>query len=88
MKSPMSIPYDEKFFDTLANSVLQSARAVVPLMLELIPAKSAVDFGCGQGAWLKACLENGVETVQGLDGDYVNRDKLLINRNQFRAVDL
>ena len=45
-------------------------------MLKLLPVRSVVDFGCGRGTWLKACLENGVETVLGLDGDYVNRDKL------------
>ncbi len=57
-------------------------------MLNLLPASSAVDFGCGRGTWLKACLENGVETILGLDGDYVDRDRLLIDREQFRAVDL
>jgi SAM-dependent methyltransferase len=67
---------------------LRSARAVVPIVLNLLSPKSVVDFGCGRGTWLKAWLENGVETALGLDGDYVDRDKLLIDRDQFRAVDL
>jgi hypothetical protein len=80
--------YNEPFFDKLTSASLASARAVVPIVLKLLPASSAVDFGCGRGSWLKACLENGVETILGLDGDYVNRDKLLIDRDQFRAVDV
>lgn len=88
MKARTSTPYDETFFDRLVHGAHVSAQVVVPVVLDLLPARSAVDFGCGQGAWLKACLENGIETVLGLDGDYVNRDKLLVDREQFRAVDL
>ena len=29
---------------------------------------SAVDFGCGTGTWLKACMELGCRTIQGFDG--------------------
>jgi SAM-dependent methyltransferase len=61
---------------------------VVPLVLEMLPVSSVVDFGCGRGTWLKACLENGVETVLGLDGDYVKTESLLLDQEQFRAVDL
>lgn len=88
MKAAPSTPYNETFFDKLVHGAHSSARAVMPVVLDLVPASSVVDFGCGQGAWLKACLENGIETVLGLDGDYVNRDKLLVDREQFRAFDL
>jgi SAM-dependent methyltransferase len=81
-------PYNKAFYDRVSDRSLTSARTVVPLLLEMLPIKSVVDFGCGRGAWLKACLENGVETVLGLDGDYVDRDKLLIEPAKFRAVDL
>jgi SAM-dependent methyltransferase len=88
MKAQAITPYDETFFNDQIGGALRSARAVIPEVLRLVPAKSIVDIGCGQGAWLKACLENGVETIVGLDGDYVNRDKLLIDREQFQAFDL
>jgi hypothetical protein len=29
---------------------------------------SAVDFGCGTGTWLKACIELECQTIQGFDG--------------------
>ena len=83
-----SNPYDQTFFDRLVDRSLASARAVVPTVLKPLPITSVVDFGCGRGAWLKAFLENGVETVLGLDGDYVDTDRLLIDADQFRGVDL
>ena len=86
--SSTTTPYDETFFDRLVHGAHSSARVVIPVVLDLLPARSVVDFGCGQGAWLKACLENGIQTALGLDGNYVNRDKLLVDREQFRAVDL
>ena len=88
VKAQKSIPYDEKFFDSQFEGALRAARAVIPIVLDLSPAKTVVDFGCGRGTWLRACLETGVETVLGLDGHYVNQDTLLIDRDQFRAVDL
>ena len=88
MKTQSITTYDDKFFDDQVAGALRSARAVIPEVLKLSSAKSVVDIGCGQGAWLKACVENGVETVLGVDGDYVNRDKLRIDQAQFRAADL
>ncbi len=88
MQSVTITPYDKAFFDNQVDESLCAARAVIPVVLRLLPATSAVDFGCGRGTWLKICLENGVETVLGLDGDYVQRDKLLIGPEQFRSVDL
>lgn len=81
-------PYDQAFFDQLVDDSLTSARTVMPIVLKPLQIKSVVDFGCGRGAWLKACLESGVETILGLDGDYVERDKLLVDSDQFRGVDL
>jgi cyclopropane fatty-acyl-phospholipid synthase-like methyltransferase len=63
MKAQATTPYDETFFNDQIGGALRSARAVIPEVLRLVPAKSIVDIGCGQGAWLKACLENGVETA-------------------------
>ena len=86
---PLTVtPYDETFFDSQVEHSMSAARTVIPVVLSLLPASSAVDFGCGRGTWLKACLENGVETILGLDGEYVQRDRLLISPDQFRSVDL
>ena len=81
-------PYDDAFFDEKEGDVLRSARVIVPLVLELVPARSVVDVGCGRGAWLSVFREHGVEQIAGLDGDHVNRERLLIDPALFDAVDL
>src|SRR4051794_27578159 len=80
--------YDAAFFDAQREESLRSARVVVPLLLNVIQPRSVVDFGCGVGAWLRAFEENGVTEFMGYDGDYVDRDRLLIPRERFCVTDL
>jgi SAM-dependent methyltransferase len=47
-----------------------------------------VDVGCGIGTWLQAFVELGIEDLLGVDGDYVDRSKLLISWSRFLAWDL
>jgi SAM-dependent methyltransferase len=60
----------------------------VPIVLKLIPARTVVDVGCGDGAWLAVFREFGVTDTLGLDGDYVPRGLLQIPQDQFIAADL
>ena len=80
--------YDKSFFDWLYTGALESARTVVPHARDLIHPRRIVDVGCGRGAWLRAFKEIGVEFIQGLDGDYVDRDTLLIPAESFVSADL
>lgn len=80
--------YTPAFFERLRERASPSAAAIVPLVLGLIPARSAVDVGCGEGAWLAAFRRCGIEDVFGIDGDYVDESALLIPRECFRAADL
>ncbi len=81
-------PYDAAFYAQQADESLRSARAVVPLVLDLVRPASVLDVGCGVGTWLRAFAENGVTDFLGLDGDYVNRADLRIPAERFRAADL
>jgi SAM-dependent methyltransferase len=80
--------YNELFFDYLTERSLQSARVIVPILLNFINPKSVIDIGCGEGAWLRAFQECGVKTIYGLDGPYIVQSKLLIDPVNFRIVDL
>jgi hypothetical protein len=80
--------YDRVFFDWLYAGALESARIVVPHVRDLIHPRRVVDVGCGRGAWLRAFGEIGVEFIQGLDGDYIDRDALLIPAESFVSADL
>lgn len=80
--------YTEHFFDKRQELALRSARAMVPIVVELLGPKSVVDVGCARGEWLSVYRELGVEDVVGVDGDYVDVDHLLIDRQSFHAQDL
>ena len=43
---------------------------------------------CGLGTWLHACRDLGVEDIIGVDGPYVNIDKLHIAKHEFFSADL
>lgn len=81
-------PYDAEFYDSFEETSLRSARVLVPLVLNLIQARSVVDVGCGLGIWLSVFRECGVPSLTGLDGDYVDRARLRIPVECFRPTDL
>ena len=80
--------YDPSFFDWQAERAAQSARVVVPRLIELARPRSVVDLGCGTGAWLQVFREHGVEDVVGIDAAYIDREQLLIPAELFVAADL
>ena len=53
-----------------------------------VETNSVIDFGCGVGTWLCAARRLGAREVYGLDGDYVNRDMLLIDESDFHPCNL
>ena len=79
--------YSRKFFAHLREGSAGSARALVPIVLDIHPARTMIDVGCGIGGWVKAFAEHGVNAV-GIDGDYVDREQLLIPEDRFVAHDL
>ena len=80
--------FDPAYFEWQAARAEVSARAIVPALLELVPARSAVDLGCGTGAWLQVLAEHGVDDVVGVDGPYIDRTQLRIPADRFVAAGL
>jgi SAM-dependent methyltransferase len=80
--------YGDEFFENQVDGSLNSARVIVPLVLDLLSVSSVVDFGCGRGTWLSVFKEAGTSEILGLDGNYVERQRLLIDPSCFQAVDL
>jgi trans-aconitate methyltransferase len=81
-------PYDADFYAGQSDLSAASARALLPLVFDLLHPARVVDFGCGVGTWLSVARELGAREVLGLDGDYVDRARLRIPKEQFRPVDL
>ena len=80
--------YDETFFDLQVQGALASAPILVPTVLRYVHPERMVDVGCGEGAWLRVFKEAGIREVLGIDGAYVHQERLLIDRSEFRPIDL
>ena len=80
--------YSKQFFEHIHAMSLNSARAAAPKILQIHPARSVVDVGCGIGAWLKVFHDLGVARIAGLDGDYVDRSQLMIPAASFVGCNL
>jgi SAM-dependent methyltransferase len=80
--------YSSRFFAQHSPESLRSAELVVPFLMELVQPSSAIDVGCGTGAWLSVLAKSGVTDYLGIDGDWVNVDQLQINPRCFRNVNL
>ena len=80
--------YDQAFYTGQRDGSLQSARAIIPLLLSHLSVHSVVDVGCGVGTWLKAFQENGVSDITGYDGEYVDTSMLVIDAENFKVLDL
>ena len=85
---PISPFYGDAFYDQQSSGSFRSARIVLRGLFQIAPGATMLDVGCGVGSWLRAALDLGVERVVGVDGDYVNRDKLMIDPRDFRPRDL
>lgn len=80
--------YGSAFVRTELGGSLRSADVIIPIVAELVPTASVVDVGCGNGAWLRACLEHGSETVCGYDVNGLPEDEYLVPATSIRVRDL
>lgn len=79
----MSI-YNNEFYEKRYENTIYSAEKVLSIVQEIVPEiKSAVDLGCGVGAWLSVLEKRGATKVCGVDGNWVNKDYLKIQKENF-----
>ncbi len=80
--------YDEKFYDYIEQMNIDD-EIILQFIIQRLSPKSIVDFGCGEGSWLnKVLLYDNKIDVLGLDGVYINKNRLKISEENFKAVDL
>jgi SAM-dependent methyltransferase len=87
-KENKSYLYSDSYFASFVQSTIESAKEVIPHILNFYTPHSVVDAGCGTGAWLSIFEKNGISDILGIDGDYINREKLLISKENFLPADL
>ncbi|MBX2860095.1 MAG: class I SAM-dependent methyltransferase [Vampirovibrio sp.] len=80
--------YNQTFYQNQSPGSRRSAEVVVPLVLDLVSPTSVLDVGCGVGTWLSVFAEQGISTITGLDGDYVDTAMLHIPNQSFIPHDV
>ncbi len=80
--------YNQDFYQSQAKGSLHSAQEIVPLVIDFLEPTSVIDIGCGIGTWLSVFQEHGIEDIQGIDGNFVNPENLLISQEKFTSFDL
>ena len=81
--------YNTSFYKNRHQQTVYSANKVISLVEQSIPKiYSAVDVGCGVGTWLSVLKAKGVDTIQGIDGSWVDQNYLQIPEECFIEHDL
>lgn len=58
---------------------LEAPSFIVPMLIDLFNPQSVIDFGCGIGTFLNVFLQNGINDIVGLDGNWVDQKLLEAN---------
>lgn len=76
--------FTDSVYDNIRDGCIRSARAVVPLVMQLFSPRTVLDVGCGEGWWLAAFAEYGCDVV-GIDRSSTD---LAIPEDRFVGFDL
>ena len=85
---PTAHTYDSLFYQYQREGAIRSARTLLPPLIRVLGVKSVLDVGCGAAAWLAAYRDLGVTDCIGVDGEYVDRSLLLIDKDRFHPRDI
>jgi SAM-dependent methyltransferase len=80
--------YDFEWHKLHGNQTSASAYAVVSLLKLILEVRTVLDVGCGDGSWLACFKSSGVPFVHGVDGEWTDQERLLINKEEFTQQDL
>jgi SAM-dependent methyltransferase len=80
--------YDSAFQTMAATGSAYAACRIISLVRTILPVRSVLDVGCARGTWLREWHAQAVDDIIGMDGDYVDRSKLEIDRQRFIIHDL
>jgi SAM-dependent methyltransferase len=81
-------PVAVKYLHEADTHNLNSPQIIVPYLLEKFRPLSVVDVGCGIGTFLSVFQRLGVNDFLGIDGKWVDRQKLMIGAEHFLEADL
>lgn len=82
----MTTSYSAEFYRDLDQTSGPSAARVLPLVVSLLPVRSVVDVGCGDGSWLSAFSALGVDDIVGVEGPWISPQQLKIPTDKVRRM--
>ena len=80
--------YSALFYRYQREGSARSASQVLPALNQALDIQSVLDVGCGAGAWLSVHQQLGVSDFIGVDGDYVDRTLLMVDKARFKPQDI
>jgi len=66
----------------------KDAEHIVPFLIKLFHPSSVLDVGCGLGDFLKVFIDAGITDVTGVEGEWLDFSKIVIDKNLVRIQDL
>ena len=93
LKSSPKTNYSKRSFDN-RHQILEYGmydvvlEKIIQFISDTPSIRNILDVGCGKGAWLSQWRELYTKDIQGLDGSYVDKQTLLIPKDNFLDVDL
>ena len=80
--------YDTTFLEYSSRVSARSAKQITRLLIDVLSIQSVLDVGCAQATWLSIWQQLGIKDFVGVDGDYVDRDRLEISLDHFIPQDV
>lgn len=81
--------YNSKFYANRHKNTAHAAKIILSIVQDIAPdIHSAVDIGCGVGTWLRVLKDRGISDIRGFDGEWVNKENLVIPTINFTAQNL
>lgn len=88
MNSMAHLQYDHAFYAYTDEAALRSAQVVASEVHQILSPESIADFGCGCAGWVAVWKRLGVADAVGVDGSWVDSERLLIEPHEFVEHDL
>jgi cyclopropane fatty-acyl-phospholipid synthase-like methyltransferase len=63
--------YNNNFYSEMSTYASDSAKVIVPMLLDKYSIDSVIDFGCGDGQFVEEFLRSGLKEVIGIEGDWI-----------------
>lgn len=81
--------YADEFFSSRDLRTRYAAHQILASVFQMFGGiKSVIDIGCGVGTWLSVSKELGATTILGIDGQWVNQQRLVMAPECFQQADL